>query len=403
MHLKLVVNSFPKFSETFLFNLVTGLEKKGIKVTVFATQKNNDRVLYTHELKDWSGNIQYVLLRPLSISNILNMMILVMKNPLFFSRTIREMGIKKGIFKFINTLSLLKGDPDIVHFSYSGLAITYLDCLSQLHKLSVKTVVSCRGSAEKVKPLLDPERAEKLKLLFSRINLVHFVSKDMMYGLSSLGLTTSKSFVNYPSVNLSLYKKNISVLNDPQGIINIVTTGRLTFAKGYIFALQAMKILRERGFKFRYHIVGEGPDRAMITFAIHALGLTNEVIVHGKVSSLEVIQYLNKADIFLLSSVYEGIANAALEAMAMEVPLVTTKAGGMSEVVQHKQNGMIVDCFNGSELANAIEEVIASPELRSLITKNARATVEKKFSLNNQIDIFMAQYQSLLPVTGNAV
>jgi colanic acid/amylovoran biosynthesis glycosyltransferase len=399
MHIKLVVNSFPRASETFLFNLVTGLENRGVKVTVCAMAKTKDSDLYKHKLREWSGNIQFIPLKPNNISDLIRVVKLVITDPLFFFKMVRMKGVKKGFGDFIKICALLKGKPDIIHFSFSGIGIAFLDCIEYLRKSSLKTVVSCRGSAEKVKPLLDPERGKKLELLFSKVDLVHCVSRDMRDALVLFGLVPAKTFVNYPSIEIDKFLRTDSKMAASAEQFSIVTTGRLHFQKGYIFALQAMEILKNKGFKFIYHILGEGPDRAMITFAIHELGLSKQIILHGRVSSLEVMEHLNKADVFLLSSIYEGVANAALEAMAMEVPLVTTKAGGMAEVVHHKQNGMIVECFNGLAIADAIEELLVSRELKLLLAKNGRLTVEKDFTLNKQIDVFINQYRNLLNVS----
>ena len=396
MHVKLVVNSFPRTSETFLFNLVTGLEKQGIKVTVCATTRKNDNKFYEHKLNEWSRNIQYLPHRPDSILNVLKIIQLTFRHPLHFLKSITSKGAKEGLSYFIRLSSLLTGSPDIIHFSFSGLGITFLDCLPDLKQHLIKTVVSCRGSAEKVKPLLDPDRGKKLKMLFSYVDLIHCVSYDMRDGLVCFGLIAGKTFVNYPSIDADKFYRSAECEPGLRTINTIVTTGRLHFQKGYIFALQAMKRLKERGVKFVYHILGEGPDRAMITFAIHELGLKNEVVLHGRVSSLEVMKQLEAADIFLLPSVYEGVANAALEAMAMEIPLVTTDAGGMSEVVNHLENGMIVRSYDGTMLADALEEVLTSPELRKKLSKNGRTTIEREFTLANQIHIFIAQYQKLL-------
>jgi len=394
MHIKIIVNSFPSTSETFLFNLVTGLENQGIKVTVCATSRKNDNKFYTHKLKEWSGNIQFIPLKADRISSLLKIVQLIFEHPRQLVKAIRSTSVKEGLSYIIRLNSLLEGNPDIVHFSFSGIGITYLDCLPNLKKNLIKTVVSCRGSAEKVKPLLDPNRGKNLQLLFSGVDLIHCVSYDMRDGLLCFGLMAEKTFVNYPSVDADKFNRSSKYESRTNNLI--ITTGRLHFQKGFIFALQAMKVLKERGLPFVYHILGEGPDRAMITFAIHELGLTNDVILHGKVSSLEVVKHLQLADIFLLPSVYEGVANAALEAMAMEIPVVTTKAGGMSEVVKNKENGMIVDCFNSLAIADAIEAVLLSQDLKGRLGKNGRLTVEKDFTLRKQIEIFINKYSDIL-------
>src|SRR5438046_1309744 len=102
MHVKLVVNSFPTASETFLFNLVTGLEKRGVKVTVYAKARTKDIGLYIDKLKDWSGNIQQVSLKVDSFSNIVRMATMVIINPLFFLKMVRKKGIKQGCRDFLN-------------------------------------------------------------------------------------------------------------------------------------------------------------------------------------------------------------------------------------------------------------------------------------------------------------
>ncbi len=398
MHIKLVVNSFPKSSETFLFNLVTGLEKEGLKVTVCANATSVDKKYYTHKMKNWSGNIQFFPARLNFIVRFFKIVGYALSNPLFFTQSIWKNGVKKGARIFSNVSCLISGKPDIIHFSYSGLGITYLDCFPYLNKHGIKTIVSCRGTAEKVKPLLDPERGEKLKHLFLQVDKVHCVSNNMMNELACYGLTSKKAFVNYPSIEVDKFKRQNSFENILNEKFNIITTGNLNFSKGYIFALQAMKILKERGFDFLYHILGEGEDRPMITYIIHQFGLAGHVKLHGRVSSLEVFEQLNVADIFLLPSVYEGISNAALEAMAMEIPIVSTQAGGMAEVIQNKKNGMIVECFDGGAIANAIGEILLSKELRCMMGKSGRETVKDNFTLDKQIKKFILQYKNILHV-----
>jgi glycosyltransferase involved in cell wall biosynthesis len=129
---------------------------------------------------------------------------------------------------------------------------------------------------------------------------------------------------------------------------------------------------------------------------VHQLGLRDEVVLHGKVGAAEVKRGLLAADVFVLSSVCEGIANAALEAMAMELPVVSTTAGGMGEVIEHGVNGMIVERFDAAAICASIETLLASGELRRTMGQRARATVERRFVLSRQIDTFIAEYERAL-------
>ena len=107
MKIKLVVNNFPTASETFLFNLVTGLEKNGVKVTVCASAKSNETNLYSNKLKNWSGDIQIISSKPYSLSNFANIATHVITNPVFFFKQIRQKGFKQGFINFIYSNSLL--------------------------------------------------------------------------------------------------------------------------------------------------------------------------------------------------------------------------------------------------------------------------------------------------------
>ncbi len=401
MHIKLVVNSFPTASETFLFNLVTGLEKRDIKVTVCATTRTKDTSLYDLRLKDWSGNIQLISLRPDSLLNILQIANLVISKPVLFFKMIRAKGIKKGIINFIKISFLLRGKADIIHFSFSGLGITYLDCLPYLQKQSVKTVVSCRGTAEKVKPLLEPERGKKLQLLFSQVDLIHCVSKDMRDGLVSFGLILGKTFINYPSIETGRFFKSSSNIINTSGKFSIVTIGRLHFQKGYVYALQALKKLVEKKIPFIYNILGEGPDRLMLTYLIQEWGLNDHVVLHGKVSSEQVLKTLNISNVFLLPSLYEGVSNAVLEAMAMELPIVSTRAGGMAEVIEHRVNGLLTDWRTPDHMCDQLIWLYENPAEGIEMGKKAKVTVHNLFSLDRQIDIFIDQYKTLLDVSKN--
>jgi colanic acid/amylovoran biosynthesis glycosyltransferase len=398
MHIKLVVNSFPAASETFLYNLVTGLEKRGVKVTVYATARTKDTGLYIDKLKDWSGNIQQVSIITGTFSNIIQIAASLITNPLFFLKMIREKGIKKGYSNFLNICFLVKGKPDIIHFSFSGLGITYLDCLPYLKKQSVKMVVSCRGTAEKVKLFLEPERGEKMRSLFSQVDLIHCVSKDMRDGLLSFGLVPTKTFINYPSIDAGKFFKNNSGLIGTSGKYSIVTIGRLHFQKGYVYALQALKKLVEKNIPFIYNILGEGPDRPMLTWLIKEWGLNDHVVLHGKVNSEQVLKILNISNVFLLSSVYEGVSNAVLEAMAMELPVLSTRAGGMAEVIEHRVNGLLTDWRTPDHMGDQLVWLYENPAEAIEMGKKARVTVHNLFSLDRQIDIFIQQYKTILNV-----
>jgi colanic acid/amylovoran biosynthesis glycosyltransferase len=396
MKIKIVVNSFPKVSETFLFNLVKELEINGHMVMVSSLSRQNDAEFYKGRMNEWSGRIEYLPSYKNIFVFIYYCLYIIVFNSGYFYYYFKRNGLKSGFRDTIKTLFLLKGAPDIIHFSYSGIGVGFLDIFDILRSKSIKTFVSCRGSAEKVKPIVDLYRAEKLRQLFQKCDRVHCVSEEMLHGLYEYGLEPEKAFINYPSIDFNTFKRELPLDYSEKETWEFTTTGRLHFQKGYLYSLQALKELKEKKYKFKYNILGEGPDLPLLKYLVHEWNLNEEVIFHGKVDSGFVKQILKGTDIFILPSLYEGVANAALEAMAMEIPLVTTRAGGMSEVVTNKENGIIVNRFNSSELAIGIEELLLSEHLRRKVGVNGRESIIKMFDLQTQIDKFVGEYLSAI-------
>ncbi len=395
MHIKLVVNSFPVVSETFLYNLVVGLEAKGFHVSVCAMSPSSHLQLYRSRLKEWSGEIDVI---PFSTKNIFNWMSLlphVVKNMVGIISFDRKK-LKQNLVTKIQEYYLLKGTPDVVHFAYSGIAVSFLKSIPTIKSKGVKVIMSCRGSAEKVRPIVDPIRKDELRKLFSLCDKVHCVSDDMLQGLKKYGLLEQNAFINYPSVDVDYFKREQAYTVEDKEIIKLVTTGRLHFQKGYVYSLQAMKMLKDAGYDFEYKIIGDGPDKYMIQYLISELQLEEHVVLTGKISSTEVKQILIESDIFVLPSLYEGIANAALEAMALQLPLVTTRSGGMEEVITHKENGMLVERFDGRLIFEAVKELIDQPDVRKKISDNSNIVIKNVFNTKTQLNKYHTFYQILI-------
>ena len=95
--------------------------------------------------------------------------------------------------------AILSTEPDIVNFSFSGIAVSQRDVLPLLGK--AKLTVSCRGAAEQIVPLVDPDRARLLGEVFARMDLIHCVSDDMRRTVEAMGAPPERIFVNRPAID----------------------------------------------------------------------------------------------------------------------------------------------------------------------------------------------------------
>lgn len=392
MTIFLIVNSFPRISETFLFNLVVGLEQKGTSVRVLSLSLSHDQKHFLERSEEWSGTLNVMPQSPTS------WLVFCFKNLCFVMAAIWRLknAHNKGcslanfwLFCIVN-----KDRPDWVFFSYSGIGVLFLPTIELTP--NQKWMVSCRGSAEIVAPVVNPRREGELSRLFHSVTSIHCVSKHMAQTVEKLGASRDKIFVNYPSIDTEIFKRSINFPTIHQGKkFIIVSTGRLNFQKGYPYALLAMRQLIQMGVDFKYHIIGDGDDRVEITYMVQNLGLTDFVILHGRRSNNEVKSLLEQAHVYLLTSIYEGVANAALEALALEIPVVSTRAGGMDEVIQCGNNGILVDCYAVDEIALALAKLAVESDKLQEIGKNGRQSVLNNHSIQKQIHTFYEKFNSV--------
>jgi len=286
------------------------------------------------------------------------------------------------------------GTPQLVHFSYSAIGVTYNEEISVLQKKGIKFLVSCRGTSDNIKPYIVSGRKEKLVRLFQQIDLVHCVSQEMLSRMvRDFGLEEEKGFVNRPAIDIEKFGFRSEKISSDKTII--ISTGRLEYVKGFVFAFLGIQQLVEEGIGVEYRIIGGGKEEEYLRFLIQRLGLENSVKLLGPLSPDKVGLELADADIYLSSSLSEGISNAVLEAMAIGLPLISTNVGGMPEVIEDGITGLLVEPYAPEQIADAIKRYIDDPMLKDKFIIKARVRVEKEYSFERLIQVFDESYMGL--------
>jgi colanic acid/amylovoran biosynthesis glycosyltransferase len=400
MRLAVVVNRFPSVSETFLFNKVMGLRDAGIDVTVLAHGHTSDLSLFTLPAQDQSLSfVRYSLTGRGGNRLALDLSLLGLTNPgpliALWKQAQHLYGKSTRALKaWIRAVPLFVGEYDLIHFAYSGLAVSYLDSLPLF--AGARLMTSCRGAAEQITPLLKPERAESLRQVFSRMDLVHCVSMDMLRSAESYGLSREKAFINYPAIDSQVFKRRHPYVAKTEGPYLLLSTGRLHWKKGYEHSLVAVRALLDQNYDVSYHIIGAGPEEEKLRFTISDLNLSGHVRLHGRQSAEFIREKLELADVFLLPSLSEGLSNSALEAMAMELPIVSTNAGGMAEAIRDRVDGLLVSTRNPAEMADRVKVLLDNSTLRKEMGESGRRRVKEQFNLSRQISCFIEKYEGLL-------
>lgn len=167
-----------------------------------------------------------------------------------------------------------------------------------------------------------------------------------------------------------------------------LAVGRLVPKKGYRYLVEAAGILEERGVPVQVRIVGGGPDREELEERGRKLGLAGRLRLDGPMPQESILELLRQADAFVLPCVrapdgdQDGIPVSLMEAMACEVPCVSTDLSGIPELIEDGAEGLLVPEKDPAALADALQRLAEDPDLGRRLGRAARAKVERAFTLD---------------------
>jgi glycosyltransferase involved in cell wall biosynthesis len=166
-----------------------------------------------------------------------------------------------------------------------------------------------------------------------------------------------------------------------EGPLRILDVGRLVPEKGAPVLLDAVALLAERGVRVDVRLVGSGDLGAELERIVAAHGIGDRVTLVGPVGQDEILAQYHWADVFCLPSFQEGLPVVLMEAMATELPVVTSTINGIPELVKDGRNGYLLPPGRADLLADALERLAADPDLRVRFGRQARRDVTEDFSL----------------------
>ena len=204
----------------------------------------------------------------------------------------------------------------------------------------------------------------------------------------------SKLFVIHNGIDLPRFNPQVSARTSES--VKILTVARLIEQKGLLCLLRACATLRDKGYSFECEIVGGTEDIYMnyyleVKKLCRQLGLERWVRFSGSVPFKKVLDRYGQADIFTLPCVIAAdgsrdiTPNALIEAMAMELPVISTTVTGVPEIVEDGVSGILVAPDDDQALADALIKLIDNPDLRKRLGTQARRRVEEKFDINKNV------------------
>ena len=409
MKIAFIVGGFPKLSETFILNQITGLIDRGHEVDIYAHNNTNedkvhsdiekysltDRISYFRQPSNKGSSALSAI--KLSLSNLYKNPTAILNSWNYF-RYDRHRVFSKFLLPHMVIPFLENNEYDIVncHFGYNGLKAIYL---KQIGILKGKIVTTFHGLD--ITNYLESFGKDVYEQLFDLGDLFLPISDLWKKRLIELGCDPNKIVVHHMGIDCDKFLFQPRSLNSNDRI-RFVTVSRLVEKKGVEYAIRAIAKLANTHRNIQYSIVGDGPLKEELQQLTKELNVEETVKLLGWKDRQEVIEILNQADIMLAPSVtskngdMEGIPVGIMEAMAVGLPVVSTYHSGIPELIEDGVSGFLVPERNVEALTQKLDYMIHYSEICEKISVVGRRYVEKFYDVNKLNTQLVDTYQNIL-------
>lgn len=391
-----IVTRFPKLSETFVFREVLELRKQGAEVECFSIHRplaeplppdakallNETTYLWPPRIVQFLfGAVKMAVTRPAKFFSTLK----------FFLKQAPEglRGKKRFALHFFEGAYLahmcLQRNVDYIHAHFANGPSSVALAASELSGIPFGFTSHAQDIYSDPLMLGIKINRAQLPLTISQYNRDYIASN---YSLKN----RAKLRVHRVAVDLGHFRPRKSAEASGDSPL-ILAVGRLVPKKGFIHLIRACERLAQRGIDFRCQIVGEGPERAALQAAMGAAKLEDKVSLLG--AQTDVKKYLQQADLFVMPCVLDdsgdrdGIPTTLMEAMAMQVPVISTEVSGIPELVQHEQTGLLTPPEDVEALAQAICRLIVDEKLRQELAAAGRRHIELHHDLETNTGLLL--------------
>lgn len=305
----------------------------------------------------------------------------------------RYFGLRKSFFsRFLHFQKILKEEKITIVISYLTLA----NFVSGFSKVLNKNVLTIGGIRNEQLPF---HKFLFEKLIHNRLNdatvFNNYSARDkfILRGFNPQKIHVIQNAIELN--NILTVKNSMSGKGSSDGNIKIITVGRFVRQKDYNTALLAFRelVARRPDCNFIYNIVGYGPLESEIRSEIVRLKIDQRVNMFINPSNIP--ELLNESDIFLSTSLFEGVSNSIMEAMVAGLPIVATNVGDNQYLIRDGSNGYLVPCRDVSRIVDKLEDLSRSEEKRKEFGRNNHKILETEFSKTRLLKDYMALFSSL--------
>ena len=283
--------------------------------------------------------------------------------------------------------------PDVIHCQFGIEALNFID---NLEDTSIPLVIQFRGY-DASRMLHKKTYVKRLREVMSRKNYYSmFVADSLRKNLNCYGISTERSMILHSGIDLTRFKiEKLHQKNDPFVFLQVSS---LKAKKGHKYTIEAFaKFLKNQTNKaYLLKLTGDGEERAELEALTIQLGIADKVDFIGFVSPAEAKVLLEEADVFVHHSITpddgdeEGIPNAVMEAMAMELPVISTYHAGIPELVTDGVHGYLVEEKDVESYAKRMQDILTWGR-----QPQNRERIEEEFEINYHIQKLVHFYKQM--------
>lgn len=284
-------------------------------------------------------------------------------------------------------------NPDVIHCQFAYECIKFFDNI----KIKTPVVINFRGNDASSK-LMNKAYIKKIKNILSKKNTYSiFVSESLKNNLLSKGIKfANEPLVLYTGVKLKMFKRKNYKLSPNPVFLQI---GSFTEKKGQIISLEAFEtfVKKKKNSNAKLIFVGDGIMENFIKEKVRKKKLYKQVIFLGRLSQKKIIDQLEKATVYIHHAITakngdkEGVPNSIIEAMAMELPILSTFHSGIPEAVENNVNGLLSKEGDTIEFYKNMEKIINW----KYVNQN-RQKVREMFDFHNHIRHLENHYYKII-------
>ena len=215
------------------------------------------------------------------------------------------------------------------------------------------------------------------------------------------GIAADRIFVVYSGINLDRFSQSSGDYLIPEFHLRsaepvIINVAHMAEHKGQQYLVRAIPHVLKQIPGARFFIIGEGELLAELQALSASLGLPRALTFTG--FRKDVGAFYQIADLFVMSSVQEGLGTAMIDALALGKPVVAANAGGIPEIIKDGETGCLVDAANPQALAQGIVQMLTHKDQAQRMAQRGQAVVKEQFSIDAMVENNLAVYRQLLDI-----